>query len=112
RVGPGKTRAEQHDHGAVAPRRRRLLRAQRRRRADARAQQQEDAATQRTPPMRLRTGLSNRAITTAAPRVTAAVTPNKVGSGSANFAGDDGCRGPSRTHSHANSGDRMITNAA
>src|SRR2546423_596193 len=81
RVRPGKARAEQHDHGAVAPRRSRLLRPQRRLRADARAQQQEQAAIQRTPPMRLRTGLINRAITSPAPMVTAAVAPNKVGSG-------------------------------
>src|SRR2546422_8810142 len=33
-------------------------------------------------------------------------------SASANFAGDDGGRGPRLTHSHANTGDRGITNAA
>ena len=33
-------------------------------------------------------------------------------SASANFAGDDGWRGPSLTHSHANTGDSRITNAA
>src|SRR5438105_1159833 len=155
---------------------------------------------QRTPPISRCTGLMSRNITTAAPSVTAAVTPNSVGSGvvlmnpadqpasllpraferkntpimsptiragaslvttdsptgqrhtspsssmkyaptshsgltfnpacaaapagisstkarptnisaSANFAGDNACLGPSLTHTHANSGDKMITNA-
>jgi hypothetical protein len=33
-------------------------------------------------------------------------------SASANFAGEDGCRGPSLTHSQAKMGDKRITNAA
>src|SRR5881394_213662 len=38
-------------------------------------------SVQRTPPIRLRIGLSNRNITTPAARHTPAVTPNSVGSG-------------------------------
>src|SRR5207249_12305733 len=156
---------------------------------------------QRTPPISRRTGLMSTNMTTAAPSVTAAVTPNRVGSGvvlmnpadqpasllpsaferkntpimrpttcfgaslvttdsptglrhsspsssmkytatshrgliltppwaiapagmsstkasptnssaRANFAGEDGCRGPSFTHNHAKMGDKRITNAA